>query len=64
MIIALLILCFMPVILVFGFVKIFKKQLANNPTKKQMIMYIAIYLAMTAAMFGVYLFLHNLAYPS
>lgn len=34
----------MPALLVFGFVKIFKNQLALNPTKKQYFRYVASYL--------------------
>lgn len=64
MITALLIICFLPALLVFGFVKLFKKQLAGNPTKKQMIKYVAIYLVLTLLVLGIYLILHNLAYPS
>jgi hypothetical protein len=34
----------MPALLVFLFVKIFKKQLAANPTKNQLLRYVVIYL--------------------
>jgi hypothetical protein len=40
----LLILTFLPALLVFGFVKVYKKQLAKNPTRKQYIRYISTYL--------------------
>jgi hypothetical protein len=39
----------MPALLVFGFVKIFKKQLADNPTKNQVLKYAALYFFVIAA---------------
>jgi len=47
--IALLLLCFLPALLVFGFVKIFKEKLAKDPSKKQLIQYIVIYLLLAIA---------------
>lgn len=41
-----LLICFAPALLVFGFVKLFKKQLAKNPTKSQYLRYISGYLIM------------------
>ncbi len=43
-----LILCFMPALLVFGFVNLFKKQLAADPTKNQILKYAALYLFVIA----------------
>jgi uncharacterized Rmd1/YagE family protein len=58
----LLIVTFLPALLVFGFVKIFKKQLAANPTKKQMYTYIVIYLIAAILLFGLLILVSNMAH--
>lgn len=50
-----LLLCFLPALLVLGFVKLFKKQLAANPSKQQLYKYIGIYLFVVIAL-GVAIF--------
>lgn len=61
MIVYLLILCFLPAILVFGFVKMFKIQLANNPNKKMMTRYILMYLFLVACVGAILYGLSGLA---
>lgn len=44
----LLILCFMPALLVWGFVTVFKEKLAKNPTKKEYFTMVAQYVGVIA----------------
>lgn len=46
--IVLLLLCFLPALLVFGFVKLFKTKLAKDPSKKQLLQYVVIYLLLAS----------------
>jgi hypothetical protein len=63
MIVAILLLVtFLPALLVFGFVKIFKKQLAADPTKKQIYKYIAMYLLAVALLFGLLIIVSKAAH--
>ena len=50
-----LLLCFLPALLVFGFVKVFKKQLAADPTKQQIYRLVGVYIAGILAL-GIVLF--------
>jgi len=61
MIVYLLILCFLPAILVFGVVKMFKKRIANNPNKKMMTRYMLMYLFLVACVGAILYGLSGLA---
>lgn len=61
MFIYVLILCFLPALLVFGFVKLFKKRLAQNPSKNQIIRYILMYLFLVMCVGFILYGLSNLA---
>lgn len=46
----LILFCFMPALVVFGFVKIYKNKLALNPTKSELIKYFVIYMVSIMAL--------------
>ena len=44
MFVYILLLCFLPALFVFVFIKLFKNKLAKNPTKHQLVRYVLLYL--------------------